>query len=198
MLDHRHRVQLRTTPAGLVLMGGGARAAYQVGVLKGIAAVLRELRRDQDPGVVRGHNPFPIIVGTSAGAINAAALAAHANDFQQAVARLVHVWENIRADQVYLSDLLGVVRSGARWLTLLSIGWMVRRSMRLRPRSLLDNEPLAGLIDSVIDPALLQQALERGYLRSLAVTASCYSSGRHVTFYQALNDHQFPSLLQRE
>ncbi len=199
MLDHpRRSVQLRTTPAGLVLMGGGARAAYQVGVLKGVAAVLRELRRDHDPGVERGHNPFPIIVGTSAGAINAAALAAHADDFQQAVARLVHVWENIHAEQVYRSDVLGVVRSGARWLTLLSIGWMVRRSMRLRPRSLLDNEPLAGLIDSVIDPALLQQALERGYLRALAVTASGYSSGRHVTFYQALNNHQFPARLQRE
>lgn len=198
MLDQRNRLQLRTTPAGLVLMGGGARAAYQVGVLKGLAAVLRDLRRDQDPAIARGQNPFPIIVGTSAGAINAATLAAHADNFQEAVAHLVHVWENIHAEHVYRSDVLGVVRTGARWLTLLSIGWMVRKSMRLRPRSLLDNEPLAGLIDGVIDSARVQRALETGHLRALAVTASGYSSGRHVTFYQALNDHQFPARLQRE
>lgn len=199
MLDlARDRVQMRTTPAGLVLMGGGARAAYQVGVLKGIAALLREVRRGLDPTIVQGHNPFPVIVGTSAGAINAAALAARADNFQEAVAQLVHVWENFRAEHVYRADLLGVVRTGARWLTLLSIGWMVRRSMRLRPKSLLDNTPLNALIEGMIDPARLQRALDHGHLRALAVTGSGYGSGRHVTFYQSLNDYQFPSRLQRE
>jgi len=60
---HRDRVLLRTTPAGLILTGGGARAAYQVGVLKGIAAVLRDTRRGLDPGIAQGHNPFQILVG---------------------------------------------------------------------------------------------------------------------------------------
>jgi NTE family protein len=192
------RVQLRNSPAALVLMGGGARAAYQVGVLKAIAHLLRDVRRGLDPTIARGHNPFPIIVGTSAGAINAAALAARADNFQESVAQLVNVWENFHAEHVYRSDLLGVVRTGARWLTLLSLGWMVRRSLRMRPKSLLDNAPLAGLIESMIDRDRLQQALERGHLRALAVTASGYGSGRHVTFYQSLNDYQFASRLQRE
>jgi NTE family protein len=194
----RDRVHLRSTPAGLVLMGGGARAAYQVGVLKAIAMLLRDVRRGLDPTIAQGQNPFPIIVGTSAGAINAAALAARADNFQESVAQLVHVWENFHAEHVYRSDLLGVVRTGARWLTLLSLGWMVRRSLRLRPRSLLDNAPLAGLIDGMIDSTRLQQAFDRGHLRALAVTASGYGSGRHVTFYQSLNDYQFAARLQRE
>jgi len=143
---HRDRVLLRTTPAGLILTGGGARAAYQVGVLKGIAAVLRDTRLGLDPGIAQGHNPFQILVGTSAGAINAAALACRADNFQESVALLVQVWENFHAEQVYRSDVLGVVRSGARWLMLLSLGWMVRRSLRLRPRSLLDSAPLAALL----------------------------------------------------
>src|SRR5919109_2426932 len=112
------RVRLRTTPAGLILMGGGSRAAYQVGVLKGIASILRETRRGLDPTIAQGHNPFQIIVGTSAGGINAAALACRADNFQESVAQIVHVWENFHAEQVYRSDLLGVVRTGARWLSL--------------------------------------------------------------------------------
>ncbi|HEU0202826.1 MAG TPA: patatin-like phospholipase family protein [Burkholderiaceae bacterium] len=191
------RVRLRTTPAGLILTGGGARAAYQVGVLKGIAAILRETRRGLDPSIAQGHNPFQIIVGTSAGAINAAALACRADNFQEAVAQLVHVWENFHAEQVYRSDLLGVVRSGARWLTLLSIGWMVRRSLRMRPKSLFDNAPLQALLERLIDLPRLQDALNHGHLRALAVSASSYTSGRHVTFYQSPNDHQIANKLQR-
>jgi NTE family protein len=194
---HRDRVLLRTTPAGLILTGGGARAAYQVGVLKGIAAVLRDTRRGLDPGIAQGHNPFQILVGTSAGAINAAALACRADNFQESVALLVEVWENFHAEQVYRSDVLGVVRSGARWLMLLSLGWMVRRSLRLRPRSLLDSSPLAALLAKMIDIERLQRSLERGHLRALAVSASSYTSGRHVTFYQSLNNYEIAPRLQR-
>ena len=191
------RLRLRTSPAALILMGGGARAAYQVGVLKAVAALLRDVRRGLDPGIAQGQNPFPILVGTSAGAINATALACRADNFQDAVAQLVQIWENFHADQVYRSDLFGVVRSGARWISLLSLGWIVRRSLRARPRSLLDNEPLRDLLTRMIDFPRIDLALERGYLRALAVGASSYSSGRHVTFYQALNDHAFPNKMQR-
>ena len=125
------RVSLKSSPAGLILMGGGARAAYQVGVLKAIAALLRDARRGLDPTIAEGANPFPIIVGTSAGAINAAGLACRSDHFQEAVAQLLNVWENFHAEQVYRSDLLDAVRSGARWVTLLSFGWMVRRSLKL-------------------------------------------------------------------
>lgn len=191
------RVTLRAAPAGLILMGGGARAAYQVGVLKGIAHLLRDARRGLDPSIAQGHNPFPIVVGTSAGAINAAALACRADNFQEAVAQLVHVWEGFHAEHVYRSDVLGVVRTGARWLTLLSLGWMVRRSMRLKPRSLLDNQPLHDMLSHMIDFPRLHRALEHGHLKALAVTASSYTSGRHVTFYQSGRDHEIRPKLQR-
>ena len=191
------RLRLRTSPAALVLMGGGARAGYQVGVLKGLAAILRDARRGVDPGIGQGHNPFPILVGTSAGAINATALACRSDNFQDAVAQLVAIWENFHAEQVYRADALGVARSGARWLSLLSLGWILRRSLRARPRSLLDNEPLRELLARVIDFPRLDLMLERGHLRALAVSASSYSSGRHVTFYQSLNDYAFASKLQR-
>jgi NTE family protein len=191
------RVTLRTSPAGLILMGGGARAAYQVGVLKGIAHLLRDARRGLDPSIAQGHNPFPVVIGTSAGAINAAALACRADNFQEAVAQLVHVWEGFHAEQVYRSDVLGVVRTGARWLTLLSVGWMVRRSLRLKPRSLLDNSPLAEMLAHLIDIPRLNRAFEHGHLNALAVTASSYSSGRHVTFYQSPRNRQVPAKLQR-
>ena len=198
MSDRLHdRVRLRTSPAGLILTGGGARAAYQVGVLKAVAALLRDARRGLDPSIAQGHNPFPILVGTSAGAINATALACRADNFQEAVAQMVHVWENFRADQVYRSDLIGVLRTGARWLSLMSVGWLVRRSLRLRPKSLFDNAPLRDLLGRMIELQRLQRGLEYGHLRALAVGASSYSSGRHVTFYQALNDYQIPNKLQR-
>ena len=86
-----------------------------------------------------------MIAGTSAGAINAAALACRADDFDAAVASLTEVWENFHAEQVYRSDSIGVIRSGARWLTMMSIGWVIARWRRARPRSLLDNTPLEGL-----------------------------------------------------
>ena len=99
---------------GLVLTGGGARAAYQVGVLKAVARIRRQ------SGFVTD-NPFPVITGTSAGAINAAALASRADNFDGAVQTLCDVWENFHAEQVYRSDSLGVIRTGARWLTMMSI-----------------------------------------------------------------------------
>ena len=128
---------------GLVLMGGGARAAYQVGVLRALARIRREV------GAPRG-NPFGIIAGTSAGAINAAAIACQADRFDTAVAGLVNVWRAFRADQVYRADAFGVVRSGARWLTMLTLGWALARWRRNGPRSLLDTEPLAQLLSQVI------------------------------------------------
>jgi NTE family protein len=169
-----------TTPlTGLVLSGGGARAAYQVGVLRALVRLRRE-----EPGCLPG-NPFGIICGTSAGAINAAALACHADHFDAAVDVLEQVWANFRADQVYRADSLGVIRSGAQWLTMLSIGFIVARWRKARPRSLLDNEPLAQLLDETVRWERLPMLLRRRHLQALAITASSYSSGEHVTFYQS-------------
>lgn len=163
---------------GLVLTGGGARAAYQVGVLKALSEIHRH--SDQD----RRANPFPVITGTSAGAINASALACGADDFWGAVERLVTVWHNFRADQVYRADALGVARSGARWLGLMSMGWAIARWRRARPRSLLDNTPLRELLETMVPLQRIAPLVDGGHLRALAISASSYTSGQHVTFFQ--------------
>jgi NTE family protein len=110
---------MHETPlTALVLSGGGARAAYQVGVLRALA----RLRREALGPMARLRNPFGVICGTSAGAINASALACHADRFEAAVEVIAKVWQNFSADQVYRADSLGVIRSGAQWLTMLSVG----------------------------------------------------------------------------
>src|SRR5258706_8537384 len=166
---------------GLVLTGGGARGAYQVGVLRAIASIRR------DAGI-SGGNPFPVITGTSAGAINAAALAASADDFELAVAELGDIWQSMTAEQIYRADAMGVVRSGARWLTMLTLGWAVARWWRGKPRSLLDNAPLAKLLSDRLQLKRLPRLMRNGHLRALAVSASSYTSGHHVTFYQSAEE----------
>lgn len=166
---------------GLVLTGGGARAAYQVGVLKAIAQIRREV-------VAPPGNPFPVITGTSAGAINAAALACRCGDFDDATRALAEVWENFHAEQIYRSDSIGVIRTGARWLTMMSIGWVIARWRRARPKSLLDNSPGAMLLRRLVSTERLQQVMQEGHLKAIAVTASSYGSGLHVTFYDAVQD----------
>lgn len=168
-----------TPLTGLVLSGGGARAAYQVGVLRAIA----RLRRERMGPRSRLRSPFGVIVGTSAGAINAAALACHADRFELSVEVLAKVWQNFTAEQVYRADSLGVIRSGAQWLTMLSLGWLIARWRKARPRSLLDNEPLTHLLQRMVPLERLPMMFQQRQLHALAVTASSYTSGEHVTFY---------------
>ena len=163
---------------GLLLTGGGARAAYQVGVLEAIADIRKAC------GMGDGPNPFPIITGTSAGAINASALACGADDFDGAVRQMVDVWQNFHARQVYRSDSLGMLRTGARWLTLFSLGWVLAKWRRLKPKSLLDNTPLLDLLHSMVPLDRLPGLITEGHVQALAVTASSYSSGEHVTFFE--------------
>ncbi len=173
-----------TPLTGLVLSGGGARAAYQVGVLRTIAALRRQYASDS----AKRRNPFGVICGTSAGAINAAALACSADQFDAGVEMVAQVWENFSAEQVYRSDSLGVIRSGAQWLTMLSVGWLIARWRRARPRSLLDNKPLAELLQRMVPLERLPEMLAKRHLQALAVTASSYSSGEHFTFYQTASE----------
>lgn len=170
-----------TPVTGLILTGGGARAAYQVGVLRALADIRRQCEAPAG-------NPFPVITGTSAGAINAAALAGDADDFEQGVAKLVSIWQGFHADQVYRADSIGVIRSGARWLTMMSIGWVIARWRRLKPRSLLDNAPLAGLLERMVRLERVPELIRDGHLKALAVSASSYTSGEHVTFYNAAEE----------
>lgn len=193
MPPRQHTGPARATPptpgtqppaTGLLLTGGGARAAYQVGVLEAIADLRQACGAGQEP------NPFPIITGTSAGAINAAALACGADNFDRAVRRIARVWRHFHANQVYGADSISVMRSGARWLTLLSLGWVLARWRRMRPRSLLDNAPLEKLLVKMVPLVRLPRLIRKGHLTALAVTASSYSSGEHVTFFEAASPVQ--------
>lgn len=162
-------------PAALVLMGGGARAAYQVGALAGIRQVLR------DGGLPPERNPFRIVCGTSAGAINATALASHADDFSGSIGRLLAMWEQITAAQIYRTDAPGSLLNASRWIGSLAFGWLARHS----PRSLFDNSPLARTLDAAIDFAALRRMIADGTVDALAITASSYTSGQHVTFFES-------------
>jgi len=167
---------------GLVLTGGGARAAYQVGVLHAVSAILCEA------GWSPARNPYDIICGTSAGAINATALACSADDFGDGLNNVLHVWENFTVDQVYRADSLGVMRSGAKWLSMLSFGWLLRKWRTNPPTSLLDNTPLVTLLNRMLNFPRLDAALIDGALHALAVSASSYTAGQHITFYQTEAD----------
>ena len=164
---------------GLLLTGGGARAAYQVGVLEAIADLRREAGAQCQP------NPFPIITGTSAGAINAAALACGADDFDDAVRRIADVWQGFSTGQVYRADALGMLDAMGRMRLLLGVGQLLARWLRMRPRSLLDNSPLAALLARLVPLDRLPGLMAAGHVQALAVTASSYSSGEHFTFFDS-------------
>ncbi len=156
--------------AGLIMTGGGARAAYQVGVLRALSELL--------PADVR--TPFPIICGTSAGAINAAVLAMDAGNFHRGVRRLMTVWKNFRVHHVYRADPWGALSNSAHWvLTVLTGGALSRR-----PVSLLDNSPLAALLGRHLDFGAIQRTIDAGDLTAFSVTCSGYTSGQSVTFFQ--------------
>jgi NTE family protein len=158
---------------GLVLAGGGARAAYQVGVLKAIAEMLPE----------GTPNPFPIICGTSAGAINATALAIYARRFHTGVRRLNYVWRNFQVDRVFRSDAFGVLKTGLHWLATLLLGGLGKHN----PQALLDRTPLRALLEQTLAFDEIQGSIDAGALRALSVTCSGYGSGQSVTFFQGVD-----------
>ena len=161
-----------------MLSGGGARAAYQVGVLEAIADIRLACGAENEP------NPFPIITGTSAGAINASALACGSDNFDATVRLIADTWRHFHADQVYRADHLSMLRSGAKWMTLLSAGWILAKWRRIKPKSLLDNSPLSDLLQRLVPLERLPELIRLGHIQALAVTASSYSSGDHVTFFE--------------
>ena len=163
--------QPATDRTALVLTGGGARAAYQVGVLKAAAELLPK----------RAHNPFSIITGTSAGAVNAVALAASANNFRLAVKKVERIWSNLHVHQVYKARSVNLVGGMLR----LAISLFHQGSGVRKPIAILNNEPLAELLSRVIDFDDLERRLEGGLLDAIGITASNSDSGESVTFYQS-------------
>ena len=161
----------KNTKLALILTGGGARAAYQVGVLKAIAELTP---RDAS-------NPFSIIVGTSAGAINSVALAIYGHKFCDAVLRLQRIWRNFHVGQVFRSDLFGILKSGAHWLA----GALLGGLGKYNPASFLDRTPLRYLLEAYLPCQQINDSIQQGVIESIGITASAYGDGRSVVFYQS-------------
>jgi len=158
-----------TPQLGLVLTGGGARSAYQVGVLKGVAELLR-----------RGSAcPFPIVTGTSAGAVSAIALASDAAHFRRSVYAIERVWRDFRVHHVFKADAVSMLRSGLHWmLAFITGGWLVHP-----PHSLFDNTPLWNLLRAHLHFDGIPRSLYKEHLQAIGVCATCYADADSVTFY---------------
>ncbi len=156
---------------GLVLPGGGARGAYQIGVLKGITEILAD----------RAINPFSVISGTSVGAINASVIASKADSFVDAVDLLNDIWGTFQTNRVYKTDNLTMFKSSLHWLvTLVSGGALVKN-----PKSLLNNSPLRTLLMENINLDHIRSNIDEGNLEAFAITAAGYSSRKSITFFQS-------------
>lgn len=154
---------------GLILTGGGARAAYQVGALSAITKFMP-----------RNHGiPFPVISGTSAGAINSTALACYASCFHLGVKKLEWFWKNLKTSKIYRADtvrVFGHIFAGI-------IASFQADYANKSPRSLLNSEPLKELLNGVIDYKKIDENIINGYLSALAITASSYSTGDSISFF---------------
>jgi NTE family protein len=158
----------------LVLTGGGARSAYQVGVLKGIADLLQ-----------RGAAcPFPVITGTSAGAVSAIALASDAAHFRRSIYAIEQVWREFRVHHVFKADAVSMLRAGLHWfLAFLTGGWLVHP-----PHSLFDNKPLWDLLRIQMYFDGIPRSLYKGHLKAIGICATCYADADSVTFYASATD----------
>lgn len=160
---------------GLILTGGGARAAYQVGALR----ALSELHRAK--------SPFQILAGASAGAINSTGLAIYGDDFRAGVAHLIDTWHTLTPDKVYRTDFGSLLSIGANWIGQLSAGGLVRAN---KANALLDTTPLRRLLERALPTDRIQRHIDSGHLRGAAVTATSYHSGTAMTFFDGARDIQ--------
>jgi NTE family protein len=154
-----------------VLTGGGARSAYQVGVMRAVADLLPR----------NAPTPFHVLTGTSAGAIVATCVAAYADHFRSGVVTLERVWRNFHVEHVFRADATSMLCAGLRWMAaVLSVGRLAST-----PDSLFDNTPLRELLERKIDFGRMRDALKAGYLEALVISAAGYSSARSFAFYES-------------
>lgn len=158
---------------GLILSGGGARGAYQAGVLRGIAEIAAELGVDR---------PFRVVAGVSAGAVNAGYLAAAADNFQTATEHLTKNWQEIEAERVFKTDALTAGRLGVKFALDAAIGALYQKKLA---RSLLDTSPLWDYLTEKIDFGKISRHLQDGHLDAVALTAMNYTSSHSITFVES-------------
>ncbi|MCY7304850.1 MAG: patatin-like phospholipase family protein [Rhodoferax sp.] len=176
---HSGMRQFGRPTVGLVLMGGGARTAYQVGVLRALASILQA-----HPGASRGF-PFQVLVGTSAGAINAAFLAGRANLGLRAFEQLAEFWSRLRSTDVYRLNVPPWVR-----FSRFAVALVLSRNARANG-AMLDNSPLLEILREGILVNGVEEALRSNTIDALAVTGSSYTSGVHWTFCQTASRAEF-------
>ena len=158
---------------GLVLPGGGARGAYQVGVLKAISELIPEDR-----------HPFPVVVGASVGAINAAMISCSAGNFKAEIQTLAQLWSRLHTRDVYRTDLVSITASAMRWLFSLASGGRLIDN----PKSFLDYQPLAELLERELDLSGIGRSIRNNQLRAIGISASSYNRGIAVTFVEGHSD----------
>ena len=162
---------------GLVMTGGGARGAYQVGVLKRVG----EIKRIQARG-----NPFPVIGGTSAGAVNGGGLAASCDDFASATRVLADLWAGLKPSDIYHCDFASQAHNSLTWILDLSFGGVLGGG---NAHSLLDASPLKNFLNRHFKCDRIQENIKRGNLYALAISGTNYNSGKSYLFIQGAKGH---------
>jgi len=162
---------------GLVLTAGGARGAYQAGVLKRISEL---------PTLGDGPSPFRIVSGASAGAINGAAVAAFSSSFRAGATLLAKLWSQLSMSDVFRTDAAAMARTGSRIAMDMALGGLIGGG---RMEALVDSTPLRGFLDRHLPLDRIAEAIRKGDLYALAVTATGYHSGKAFTFVQGQPGH---------
>lgn len=163
-------------PIGLVMTGGGARGAYQAGVLQRIGEL---------PGVQRG-NPFPLIGGASAGAVNGCAIAVGSDDFYAATRLVSELWGKLRPSDIFHCDFVSQAHNSLTWIMDLSFGAILGGG---NARSLLDATPLRHYLNRYLECNRIQHNIKHGHLQAIAISATNYNSGNSYLFIQGAKGH---------
>lgn len=166
-----------TAKTALVLTAGGARGAYQAGVMKRISEI---------PAFVGQGAPFPIITGASAGAINGAAIASQHQDFGASAKLLVKLWSSLKANDVYRTDPLAMMKNAASLALDFGLGGLIGAG---RVQSLVDSSPLYNFLNQSMSLDGIRRAVKSGSLYALGITATGYHTGRAFTFVEGQPGH---------
>jgi NTE family protein len=161
--------------AALVLSGGGARGAYQAGVIKAINEICTEKGAEF---------PFKTLTGVSAGAINASYISTYADDINNGLESLCTLWRDLTPNRVFRTDVAEFTKTGLQWLKGLSLGGLIKTAA---PQALLDTSPLRELMTSNLDFDRVRRNLRAGHIDSLAITSTDYVGNVSISFYESRN-----------